>query len=128
MGAIVVDTSAIVAIALGEPLAEQCAAAAGAADEILMSAATLGECMTVGLSKGEGAVDTVIAAFNPTIVPVTEQECERMLAAYRRWGKGIHRAKLNIFDCFAYALAVERDLPLLFIGDDFAQTDVRSAL
>jgi ribonuclease VapC len=115
-------------MALGEPLAEKCAAAAAAADEILMSAATLGECMTVGLSKGGQSIGSILAALRPTIAAVTEHDCLRMRDAYATWGKGIHRAKLNIFDCFAYALAVDRDLPLLYIGNDFAQTDVRSAI
>ena len=128
MGSIVIDSSAVVAIALGESRCTDCAAAAGAADNIFMSAATLGECMTVGLSKGAGAIGSVLALFRPTIVPVTERECLQMRAAYAVWGKGIHPAKLNIFDCFAYALAIERDLPLLYIGDDFPQTDVRSAI
>ena len=48
--------------------------------------------------------------------------------AYRRFGKGRHATGLNFGDCFAYALAKERDLPLLFKGDDFAQTDIRPAL
>ena len=47
---------------------------------------------------------------------------------YRRWGKGIHPAGLNLGDCAAYALAKSLDAPLLFKGDDFAKTDVRRAL
>jgi ribonuclease VapC len=48
--------------------------------------------------------------------------------AYLRYGKGFHPARLNLADCFAYALAKELDLPLLYKGDDFAKTDIRSAL
>lgn len=50
------------------------------------------------------------------------------LAAYLRYGKGLHPARLNLSDCFSYALARALDLPLLYKGDDFAKTDVRSAL
>lgn len=50
------------------------------------------------------------------------------LDAYMRWGKGIHRAGLNMGDCFAYALAKALDAPLLYKGNDFSQTDIRSAL
>jgi ribonuclease VapC len=50
------------------------------------------------------------------------------LAAYLRYGKGVHPARLNLADCFAYALAKQLDAPLLYKGDDFARTDVRSAL
>jgi ribonuclease VapC len=48
--------------------------------------------------------------------------------AYRRFGRGNHPAGLNFGDCFAYALAKERDLPLLFKGEDFPQADLRPAL
>ncbi len=50
------------------------------------------------------------------------------LAAYLQYGKGVHRAGLNLGDCFAYALAKSLDAPLLYKGDDFALTDVRPAL
>jgi ribonuclease VapC len=50
------------------------------------------------------------------------------LDAYLRYGKGLHPARLNLADCFAYALAKTLDAPLLYKGDDFAKTDIRSAL
>ena len=50
------------------------------------------------------------------------------LSTYLRFGKGFHPARLNLADCFAYALAKHLDAPLLYKGDDFAQTDIRSAL
>ena len=50
------------------------------------------------------------------------------LRAYLRYGKGFHAARLNLADCFAYALARMLDAPLLYKGDDFAKTDIRSAL
>ncbi|WP_293369970.1 type II toxin-antitoxin system VapC family toxin, partial [Phenylobacterium sp.] len=49
------------------------------------------------------------------------------LQAYLRFGKGLHPARLNLADCFAYALAKQLDAPLLYKGDDFAKTDIRSA-
>ena len=52
----------------------------------------------------------------------------RSVEAYRRWGKGVQPAALNIGDCFAYELAIEHDCPLLFVGSDFALTAVRPAL
>jgi len=48
--------------------------------------------------------------------------------AYQRWGKGVHPAQLNYGDCFAYELAISQNCPLLYVGQDFAQTDVQSAL
>jgi ribonuclease VapC len=61
--------------------------------------------------------------------PFDAQQSERAFAAYRRFGNGSgHPARLNLGDCAAYALATSLDLPLLFKGDDFSHTDVRSAL
>ena len=62
------------------------------------------------------------------IVSVTASTARRVADAYARWGRGAHPAALNFGDCFAYALAKERRCPLLFIGQDFARTDVESAL
>ncbi len=58
------------------------------------------------------------------IVPVTAAQAELARAAYRRFGRGNHPAKLNYGDCFAYALAQETGEPLLFKGNDFGQTDI----
>jgi ribonuclease VapC len=59
---------------------------------------------------------------------VTAAAVRGVAEAYVRWGKGRDRARLNFGDCFAYALAKERDCALLFVGEDFAKTDVTSAL
>lgn len=50
------------------------------------------------------------------------------LGAYLTYGRGVHRARLNLGDCFAYALAKELDAPLLYKGNDFLHTDIRPAL
>jgi ribonuclease VapC len=62
------------------------------------------------------------------VVPVSLQQVRLARDAYRRFGRGNHAAGLNFGNCFAYALAKERDLPLLFKGSDFARTDVRPAM
>ncbi len=62
------------------------------------------------------------------IEPVTADQAELAVAAWRRFGKGRHAASLNLGDCFSYALAEALGEPLLFKGDDFAQTDVRAAV
>ncbi len=63
------------------------------------------------------------------IEPVTETQARIARDAYREFGRGSgHPARLNFGDCFAYALAVERDEPLLYQGNDFGHTDVRNAL
>ena len=61
-----------------------------------------------------------------TVVPVFEADARRAAEAYGLWGKGVHPAALNLGDCFAYALAKAQDCPLLYVGDDFARTDVQA--
>ena len=61
------------------------------------------------------------------VVSVTQQQTEIAIDGFRRFGKGRHPAGLNIGDCFSYALAIATGHPLLFKGDDFIHTDVRSA-
>lgn len=70
----------------------------------------------------------VCEALGLTIEPVTQTQALLAREAYRSFGKGRHPAGLNLGDCFSYALAKERDEPLLFKGEDFARTDVRRAL
>jgi len=61
--------------------------------------------------------------------PITDTETHTALAAFSRYGKGRgHPAELNLGDCFAYALAKEREEPLLFKGEDFPKTDIEPAL
>jgi ribonuclease VapC len=63
------------------------------------------------------------------IVPFDEAQVREALAAFGRYGKGIHpKARLNLADCAAYALARSLNAPLLFKGEDFAATDVKSCL
>jgi ribonuclease VapC len=62
------------------------------------------------------------------VVSVTPQQAEMAIEAFRRFGRGRHRAALNIGDCFSYALSKATNLPLLFKGNDFIHTDIRPAL
>jgi ribonuclease VapC len=80
-----------------------------------------------GSAKG-AQLDTMLSSFGIELVTVTPGQAVLARKAYRRYGKGNHPAKLNLGDCFAYALAKERDEPLLFKGNDFRQTDVEVAL
>jgi ribonuclease VapC len=73
--------------------------------------------------------DRVITSMEIEVVPVSVEQARIARAAYRDFGRGSgHPAGLNFGDCFAYALAIDRDETLLFKGDDFTHTDVRSAL
>ena len=126
---IVVDTSAIMAMALDEPAAARCIDALDQADAILMSAVSKIELLVVANGRGIFAqVEALLAGLPIEIVAVTPASVPGVVDTYRRWGKGLHPAALNICDCFAYALARERNCPLLFVGDDFAKTDVTGVL
>ena len=127
----VIDTSAIVALLLNEPEAARISQAIELASVRLLSAANFLEtAMVIESRKGEaGGRELDLALYRATIevVPVDQDQAEIARLAWRRYGKGRHTAGLNYADCFAYALARQRRLPLLFRGDDFARTDIPRA-
>jgi ribonuclease VapC len=128
----VVDTSALVAILLGEPDAEQFARALSAAPVRLISAVTRVELSFVIEGRkgetGRADLELLLRDGGFDVVSVTPQQATIAIDAFRRYGRGRHRAGLNIGDCFSYALAVATDHPLLFKGNDFIHTDLRPAL
>lgn len=125
----VVDTSALIAVLLREPAAGACSGILEADPDLLMSAATLAEALIVGGRRGVGAeMATLIDGVAIEIVPLMPADAHRAAEVYARWGKGVHPAALNFGDCFAYALAKERNCPLLFVGDDFARTDIKPSI
>lgn len=130
---IVVDTSAIVAIAFGEPEREAFVRAIQQTDRALISTVSAVEArMAVHGRRGQRAVVLVndllrLPAFE--LVAPGAAEMDAAYSAFVAFGKGSgHPASLNFGDVFSYALAKVRGLPLLYKGDDFAQTDVQSAL
>lgn len=126
---IVIDTSALLAIVLKERDGQRCVDALAVEHQILMSAGTLLEVLIVaGRLKIRDVILEFIDALKPEIITVSELSARRASEAYERWGRGVHKAKLNYGDCFAYELAKSRSCPLLFIGNDFSKTDVKSAL
>jgi ribonuclease VapC len=128
----VVDTSAPVAILFGEPDADEFARALDAAEVRLISAVTRVELsFVIEGRKGEMGredLEVLLRDGGFEIVGVTPQQALIAIDAFRRFGRGRHRASLNIGDCFSYALAAVTDHPLLFKGDDFSHTDLRPAL
>ena len=128
----IVDTSAIVAILRREPEGAAFFDRVVEASRPAMSAAALMEAALVIEGRGgrqAGAdLDRFLARAGIEIVAITADTARLAREAWRIWGKGNHPARLNLGDCFAYALAQERDEPLLFKGEDFARTDVRRAL
>jgi ribonuclease VapC len=126
---IVVDTSALMAVLLREPQRDRCLEILGTAPELAMSAGTLTEAFVAAEYRGVGSgMQQLVASMKLEIVPATADTAALALTAFRQFGKGRHPAKLNFGDCFSYVLAKHYDCPLLFIGNDFSQTDIRSAL
>jgi ribonuclease VapC len=126
---IAVDTSALMAILLDEPLADDCDAALNSADRLLISAGTLTEALIVAQARNRGeALEALIAGLGVEIVPVDGASARRAADAHARWGRGAKTAGLNFGDCFAYDVAKQNRCPLLYVGRDFAKTDVKSAL
>lgn len=125
---IAIDSSSLIEVAAGQNLAERCQEVL-LSNDLIISAATLTEVLIVSARmKITEDVTHLLALLEPEVQDVDGAFAVRAANAYRRWGKGFHRAGLNYGDSFSYALAEMYDCPLLFIGDDFARTDVRSAL
>lgn len=125
----IVDSSALVAVLMAEPEAEEMSDLLESRP-FAVSAATLTECTIVLRSKGGEAkalaLDELLEVTRSEVVPVDELQARLASRAYARYGRGSgSRARLNYGDCFSYALAITRDEPLLFKGDDFVHTDVR---
>jgi ribonuclease VapC len=126
---IAVDTSALMAIVLDDPMAGSCIAALEAEDEILISAGTLAETLIVSARRNVGAeMARFIDRLAPDIVTVTPAAARRIAEAYQQWGRGLHPAALNFGDCFAYEVAKEHACRLLYVGDDFVKTDIGAVL
>lgn len=128
---LVVDTSAIVAILRAEDDARRFAEALGTATQRIMSAGSYLEAGIV-IARRDGrqdALDQFVKRVEIEVAAVTEAEAKEGLRAYQQYSRGSgHPANLNFGDCFSYALAKTRNLPLLFKGDDFVHTDIEPAL
>ena len=96
-----------------------------------IGAPTLFECMiVVGRADGEEGIEGLarfIDAVEPVVLPFDEPHARLAAKAFLDFGKGRHPAALNFGDCMTYATARRADRPLLFTGDDFAQTDIQAA-
>ena len=123
-----IDTSALMAVLLGDQTQPGVRAALRRTRGPIISAANVAELLMVaeGRNPDEGADDAeeLLETIGPAIVPVDRQITELAHRAWRRFGKGNHPARLNYGDCFAYATARHWEVPLLCVGDDFAKTDL----
>ena len=125
----ILDSSAVCAIVLKEAEALAYSNAASEAESVRMAAPTFVEAAMVIDGKGRPELtrsfDEVLDWLHVEIAPFTERQARLAREAFRDFGRGSgHRARLNLGDCFAYALARHCDVPLLFKGGDFALTDV----
>lgn len=129
---IVIDSSALVAILRDEP--EQRILIDTIVDfggPCISTATYVETAMVMELRWGPAGareMDTLIDDVGIAMVPFDQAQAKAAREAFRRYGKGRHRAALNLGDCFAYALAKTLDSPLLFKGNDFALTDIKRAL
>jgi ribonuclease VapC len=123
----IIDTSALVAVLEQEPEAERIARSLASTSERMLSAANLVEVGIVMQARhgddGARDLDLLLAKLRVDTIAVTATQADIARKAFRRYGRGRHAANLNFGDCFAYALAKDKSVPLLFKGDDFGWTD-----
>jgi ribonuclease VapC len=126
-----IDASAIVAITApaedGPALSARLDQATDAqTSPIALYEAVLGLSRTLAISvaDAEEAVGNFIIESGAEIIPITAEIGRAAIRVFERYGRGQHPARLNMGDCFAYACARTLGVPLLFKGDDFAQTDI----
>ncbi len=127
----VTDTSSLLAILQDEPERESFLAAIEKAGIRLISVVSVGELSMVVLSRRSEEGLTVLQGLLEDLqieqASVSTEHAALAIEGFRRFGKGRHRAALNLGDCFAYALAKATGEPLLFKGDDFSRTDIKRA-
>ena len=121
---ITVDTSAIIAVLQGADGSDQLVDAMVNQD-LQMCAGTLAELLIITTAGGKASeINTLITELAITIAPLDQAGAKAAHQAFEKYGKGRHRAALNFGDCFAYVLAKRTGTALLYVGNDFAQTDV----
>jgi len=128
----VIDSSAIIAIVNQEPGWEALRLAIASTTEAVVCSATLVECHMVlarhGAPWAHSTTKWLLEEMSIMEISFTEEHRKAAQVAFDQFGRGRHPARLNFGDCMAYAVAKVEGRPLLFVGDDFAKTDVVSAL
>jgi ribonuclease VapC len=124
----VIDTSALLAVLLAEPEAEDFSRVIAADPKRLLSAlSALEAAIVIHARKGPSGIrelDLLLHSAGVTIVSLDADQAHLARTAYEKYGKGHHPAALNLGDCCSYALALASGEPLLFKGNDFAKTDL----
>jgi len=132
---LILDSSAIVAVICREPGYEQLLRKIALARTVAIGAPTVAEAQMVldiklGSKRGrDGAalVDQFVAEIQALIIPFARNHISIFFDAFRRYGKGRHPARLNMGDCFTYAVAKAAGMQVLYVGDDFTHSDIESA-
>ena len=126
----IVDASAVLAVLLREADGPDFMRAFSQERELSISPVNYVEACArlMGRNENPDQVDELMELANIRLVEVSVEQTKFAREAYQRFGKGNHPAKLNLGDCFAYALSKARGEPLLFKGDDFRNTDIEAAL
>jgi ribonuclease VapC len=129
-----IDTSAIVAVICGEreagrisKLLEKARGAISSPLVRLETSMVLAQRLNVAPSVAEDLFDDFLEQANVSIVPITDEIGRLAVAAFETYGKGRHPARLNLSDCFSYAVAKSLKLKIIFIGNDFSKTDLKIA-
>ncbi|MDX1503096.1 MAG: type II toxin-antitoxin system VapC family toxin [Thermoanaerobaculia bacterium] len=128
----IVDSSALLAVAFREPGYERILAALGEAGPVAIGASTLAETgIVLGARLGPEAravLASLVQSLDLSVVPFRALHAQEAREAYLRFGRGRHEAGLNFGDCLTYAVAKLAGEPLLFMGEDFARTDLERML
>jgi len=125
---VTLDSSALIAVLFAEPGYLDLVDRILEADHVRVGAPTLVEASLVLAGRRRAAanneVEGLVKELAVTVVPFGEAEWHVAIDAFRRFGRGRHAAALNFGDCLAYASAAAAGDTLLFVGDDFARTDI----
>jgi ribonuclease VapC len=129
---VILDSSAVVAVLIEEPGYEELERKMREADVLAIGAPTLAETGVVMARRVRREVGRIVVSrfredLDVIVIPFAETHCEAATEAFFQFGKGRHSAALNYGDCMAYATARIAGRPLLFIGNDFAHTDIEAA-
>jgi ribonuclease VapC len=127
-----IDASALIALITEEPEGRALAGRLETAEAAITSPVAVCEAVLGiarkkqgGLGAARADVDMLLDLARIGLVPITTEDADRALAVFERYGKGTgHPARLNMGDCFAYAVARNHGVPLLYKGEDFALTDL----
>jgi ribonuclease VapC len=128
---VILDSSAVLGILLGEDGHDRLIEAVEAANAIAIGAPTVTESSNVLVNRygvvGRLMVSRFLEENRVTTLPFDQRHSSAAVEAFIRYGKGRHPARLNYGDCMTYATAQIADAPLLFVGDDFSKTDLIAA-